>query len=77
MPIEWVLLARTLHIDQYQYRWISLVLYLVSKVSVKSGISTPLLALHSYIVKKKMRRYSKCNNLILSNSNSAKATTTC
>ena len=47
MPIEWVLLVITLHIDQYRYqyryRWISLTLYLVSKVSVKSGIGTPLL----------------------------------
>ena len=43
MPMEWVLLVRTLHIDQYRYQWISLALYLVSKVSVKSGIGTPLI----------------------------------
>ena len=48
MPIEciWVLLVRALHIDQYQYWWISLALYLVLKVTVKSGIDTPSVIIH-------------------------------
>ena len=46
MYMEWLLLVRTLYIDQYQYQWINLAVYLVLTVPVKSGIGPPLVSIY-------------------------------